>query len=96
MKSPELVTFCCDVYNQDVKVGRVEIVDGKLVKNEVYAAGQKIPMHPFPKSNNLISLYDDLSDMVVCKRRITPKLVEWCGLKDVNDRNIYKILRKTY
>ena len=45
------LTMCCDVYHAYEKVGRFEIVDSKLIRNEVYTDNMII--RPFPATTPL-------------------------------------------
>lgn len=87
----ERVTFCCDVYHEDEKVGRLEIIDGKLVKNEVYT--DNILLHPCPRSKTFLSVVSALEDRVVCESRFDDEMKAVLGLEKYN---IYDILRKTH
>lgn len=87
----EKVTFCCDVMYKDEKTGRLEIIDGVLVKNEVYT--DNIFKHPCPNSKTLISVISALEDRVICIERFTPLMQKVLGLSEYN---MYNILRKTH
>ncbi len=85
------ITFCCDVYHRDEKVGRLEIADGKLIKNEVYT--DKLIFHPFPNSKTFKNIASILKSRVICRERCTDEMLESMGLKEYN---VYDILRSTH
>jgi len=85
------ITFCCDIYHKDQKVGRLEIINGKLIKNEVYT--DNIMLHPFPRSTTFIDITSALEDRVICKSRCTPEIMEDIG---ISEYNIYDILKNTH
>ncbi len=85
------VTFCCDIYHRYDKVGRLEIIDGKLVKNEVYT--DNLLFHPCPRSTTFSSVADALADRVICEERVDEKLLKYMNLEKYN---VYDILRFTH
>lgn len=93
MKVAELekVTFCCDVYHGYEKTGRIEIIDSKLVKNEVYT--DKLLFHICPRSKTLMSVVSALKERIICEERFTEEVQKFLGLKEYN---VYQILRKTH
>jgi hypothetical protein len=85
------VTFCCDVYHKNEKAGRLEIVDGKLIKNEVYT--NDIMIHPCPNSHTFMDVTGILSDRVACESRWSEQDYKDLG---VSGYNIYEILHATH
>lgn len=87
----ERLNFCCDVMCKDKKVGRLEIKDGKLIKNEVYT--NNIMEHPFPRSKYLMDILGILSERVICEERFTDELKQMTGIPEYN---VYALLRNTH
>lgn len=73
------------------KVGRLEIIGGKLIKNEVYTSN--LLKHPFPKTKTAEGIMSCLRERVICESRCTKELLESMGLKEYN---VYGILRDTH
>lgn len=89
----EKVTFCCDVMYKNEKTGRLEIVDGVLVKNEVYTAN--IFKHPCPNSRSFFEVAGILKNRVICKERFDKDTILQKEL-GTSVYNIYGILRYTH
>lgn len=87
----EKVTLKCDVMYKDKKVGRLEVVDGKLIKNEVYT--KNILEHPFPKHNSFGSIEQRIKDRVICESRYSEEIKESLGGKEYS---IYTLFRDTH
>ncbi|KSV58256.1 hypothetical protein [Acetivibrio ethanolgignens] len=87
----EGVVFCCDVYHRYAKTGRLEIVNGKLIKNEVYTSN--VMLHPFPKSTTFFDVTSSLEERVIPPCRWTADVANYLGLQEYN---VYDILRKTH
>lgn len=87
----EKINFCCDVMWLDKKVGRLEITDSKLVKNEVYT--NNIFEHPFPRSKRLMDIIHILSERVICKERWNDIMQRKSGIYEYN---VYDILHNTH
>ncbi len=86
-----LLNFCCDIYHKNQKVGRLEIINNKLVKNEVYT--NNLLLHPFPRTKTLMGITSALKERVICKERATKEILDSMGLKEYN---VYAILRNTH
>lgn len=78
-----------DIYHLDDKVGRVEIVNNKIVKNEVYTNNPLLTL--FPAHITLPNLLAALEDRVICSSRYTPELAQLLGIPTYNRYNILKI-----
>lgn len=85
------LNFCCDVMYMNTKVGRLEIVNGKLIKNEVYT--DNIMEHPFPNSHTLMDILGILKNRVICKERFDDDLKRMTGIKEYN---VYDLLHNTH
>lgn len=86
-----LLTFCCDVYHRNEKIGRLEIINGKLIKNEVYT--DELIIHPFPRSTTFESITAILKERVICEARCDEFMLKSMGL---DHYNVYDILRVTH
>ena len=87
----EAVTLMCDVMYKDEIVGRLEIVDGQLIKNEVYT---DVPLkHPFPKHKSFFAIAEALSGRVFCRERFVEEMQRAVGLTEYN---VYDIMRNTH
>lgn len=91
MAKLEKVTFCCDVYHGYEKTGRIEIIDGELVKNEVYT--DRLLHHLCPRSKTLMAVVGSLKERVICEERFDEEMQEFFGFKEYN---FYKMFRKTH
>ena len=87
----KVITFCCYIFHQNKCTGRLEIVDGKLIKNEVYT--DNIMEHPFPNSKTFMDISAILGGRVIPYCRWMPEYGEYLGVKEYN---VYDILRKTH
>lgn len=85
------LNFCCDIYHCYDKVGRLEIKDGKLIKNEVYT--DNLIFHPFPRSKTIEQVIAALQQRVICESRCNEFLLNSMGL---DHYNIYDILYNTH
>ena len=85
------LNLCFDIYHANDKVGRVEIVNSKLIKNEVYT--NKIIERLFPESTPLPNILPILKGRVICKERCDEDMLKSMGLKEYN---VYDILRVTH
>ena len=85
------IDFCCDVMYKENKVGRLEIKDTKLIKNDVYT--DNIMEHPFPRSTQLMDILKILGERVICKERFNDEMKRATGVKEYN---VYDILRNTH
>ena len=85
------LNLCFDIYHANDKVGRVEIVNSKLIKNEVYT--NKIIERLFPESTPLPNILSILKGRVICKERCDEDMLRSMGLKEYN---VYDILRVTH
>ncbi len=85
------VTFCCDIFHRYDKVGRLEIVGGELIKNEVYT--DNLLYHPCPNSKTMISVAGALQQRVICEERVDEQMLQAMHLKEYN---MYDILRYTH
>lgn len=86
-----MLNLCFDIYHRHDKVGRVEIVNSKLIKNEVYT--DNILIRPFPASTDLLNILGILKNRVICEERCDKELLTSMGLTHYN---IYDILRNTH
>lgn len=86
-----MLNLCFDIYHRYDKVGRVEIIDSKLIKNEVYT--DNIMLRPFPASTNLINILGILKNRVICEDRWDKDMQDSLGLESYN---VYDILRATH
>lgn len=84
-----MVTLKFDIYHRYEKTGRVEIVNGKLIKNEVYT-DNPIVKHLCSNSKTAESVLNILQDRVPCQSRCTTEMLEIMGLKEYN---VYDILK---
>jgi len=82
------LTLCCDIYHAYEKVGRLEIVDSKLIRNEVYT--DNIILRPFPASATLPNILAILSDRVLCESRCSAELLEHMGLERYDVWGIFR------
>ena len=87
----EKVTFCFDIYHRYDKTERIEIIDGKLIKNEVYT--EKLVCHLCPRAKTLMAVVAALKERIICEERFDEEIQKILGLKEYN---LYKILRKTH
>lgn len=85
------LNLCFDIYHANDKVGRVEIVNSKLIKNEVYT--NKIIERLFPESTPLPNILSILKGRVICKERCDEDMLRSMGLKEYN---VYDILKVTH
>lgn len=86
-----LLNFCCDIYHCNDKVGRLEIIDGKLIKNEVYT--DNLILHPFPRSKTFETVTGALAQRVICESRCDELMLQSMGLTHYN---VYDILKSTH
>lgn len=86
-----MLNLCFDIYHAYDKVGRVEIVNSKLVKNEVYTSN--IVERLFPASTDLYNILGILRGRVICEERCDSLMLESMGLSEYN---VYSILRHTH
>ena len=87
----EGVTLCCDIMYKERKTGRLEIVDGKLIKNEVYT--DNLLEHMCPNSKTFLSVASCLQDRVFPRCRFDEDMKKATGLQEYN---VYDILRDTH
>ncbi len=85
------LTLCCDIYHENEKVGRLEIVDSKLIKNEVYT--DNVIIRPFPATANLMGILGILRSRVICHERCDEEMLKSMGLTEYN---VYDIFRNTH
>ena len=76
------LNLCFDIYHANDKVGRVEIVNSRLIKNEVYT--NKIIERLFPESTPLPNILSILKGRVICKERCDEDMLRSMGLKEYN------------
>ena len=86
-----LVTIKCDVYHRYTKVGRLEIENGKLLRNDVYT--DNILLHPCPRSTNVVDILGILKSRVLPECRCDAGMLQHMGLKEYN---VWDILRHTH
>lgn len=91
MMKNNFVTVKCDIFHRDEKVGRLEIENGKLIKNEVYT--DNILIHPFPRAKTFLAVASGLRDRVICPERCDKAMLNHMGL---NEYNVYSILHHTH
>ena len=82
------LTMCCDVYHAYEKVGRFEIVDSKLIKNEVYTDNMII--RPFPATTPLFNILEILRGRVICESRCDKGMLNHMGLDKYNWIDIFR------
>lgn len=87
------LTLKFDIYFRNEKTGRVEIVNNKLVRNDVYIKEHVIAKHLCPNSKTVESVLDILKDRVLCEQRCDETMLRLMGLKEYN---VYDILRNTH
>lgn len=87
----ESVTFCCDIYRKNECVGRLEIIEGRLIKNEVYTSDWH--KHPFPRTTEIYHMANALKDRLMPECRWTPEVLAYIG---ESEYNVYRLLRKTH
>lgn len=85
------VTIHCDVYWKYDKVGRLDIENGVLIRNESYT--DNFILHPFPRSKTLDAILSALKNRVICEERCDTGMLKAIG---VSRYNVYDILRKTH
>ena len=83
--------LCCDIYHRDEKVARLEIVQGRLRKHEVYTDNFILTL--FPEGTTLPNILDILAERVICPERCDEAMLRSMGLTEYN---IYDILRITH
>lgn len=83
-----MVTIMADIYNKDKKVGRIEIKEGVLLKNECYTSD--IFSHPCPRSTTVYDILGILSHRVIQPCRCDEWLLDKMGLKEYNVWAIFK------
>ena len=84
-----MVTIMADIYNQDTKVGRLEIKEGVLIKNECYT--DLWYNHPCSRSTNVYDILTILSNRVIPPCRCDDWLLSQIGLKEYNTWKIFRI-----
>ena len=84
----EPITLCCDSYYMNNKTGRIEIVNGKLIKNECYTTD--LLSHPCPKCKDALSILTILADRVLCESRCEKIMLDSMGLTHYNIWSIFK------
>lgn len=89
--SKHAITFCFDIYHRYDKTGRIEIINGKLIKNEVYT--QNLLFHLCPRAKTFPAVVSALEDRVFCESRFDDIMKKSLKLEHYN---IYDILRKTH
>ncbi len=87
----EGLNLCCDIYHRDVKTARLEIVDGKLKKYEVYTDNRMKTL--FPEGTTETNIKAILQGRVICPQRCDEGMLASMGLKEYN---AYDILRATH
>lgn len=87
----ELVSLHCDIYNENDKVGRLDIENGVLLRNDVFT--DILVLHPFPKSTTAYSILNILRDRVIPIERWENVYANHIGIKEYNP---YKILKKNH
>ena len=83
-----MVTIKADIYFKEKRVGRLEIEEGKLKKNECYAEWYD---HPCSRSKNAFDVLDILSERVIPPCRCDEWLLNKHGLKEYNTWDIFRI-----
>ena len=86
-----MLNLCFDIYHRTEKVGRVEIIDSKLIKNEVYT--DNMIKRLFPATTPLVNILAILKSRVICKERCDKAMLNSMGLTEYN---IYDILKHTH
>lgn len=84
-----MVTIMADIYNRDKKVGRIEIKEGVLLKNECYI--DNIFDHPCPRSKTACDVLGILANRVLKPCRCDDWLLNKMGLKEYNVWKIFRI-----
>ncbi|MDE6314188.1 MAG: hypothetical protein K2M46_11345 [Lachnospiraceae bacterium] len=85
------LNLCFDIYHSYEKVGRIEIVNNVLKKNEVI--NPDLWVHPFPNSKTLEQILGALKQRILCPERCTPDMLASMGLTEYN---VYDILKNTH
>lgn len=83
--------FKCNIYFMDELVGRLELSNGKLIRNEVYT--DNVLMHPCPNSHTYIHVMNTLRDRAIPKCRCDDYMLRMMGLKRYD---VLGILRSTH
>ena len=83
------VTIKADIYHRDKKVGRLEIENGKLIKNECYTSD--IFEHPCARAKTVMDVLSMLAERVLPPCRCDEWLLNKMGLKEYNVWKIFKI-----
>lgn len=86
-----MLNLCFDIYHRTEKVGRIEIVDFKLVKNEVYTTS--LVKRLCPPTTPLVNILGILKQRVICEERCDKAMLNHMGLSEYN---VYDILRVTH
>lgn len=83
-----MLNLYCDVLFQDRVVGRIDVVNGVLLRNDCYT--DCILEHPCPNSHTLDSLLLVLKDRVISPDRFTPDIARYLGLFEYDWFEIFK------
>ena len=84
----KLVSLHCDVMYKDKRVGRLDIEDGVLLKNECYT--DNFIEHPCSRSKTTFDIMEIILDRVICEGRCDSLMLEHIGVKEYNKFEIFK------
>lgn len=78
----EPLNFCFDLYFKYDKIGRIEIKNNKLVKNEAYT--DQLILRPYARVKEAFTMVQLLQERVMCKERWDTKQLNHIGLTEYN------------
>lgn len=87
----EPLNLCFDVFNKYDKVGRIEIRNGELTKNEVYT--DDLLLRLYAKAKDAFAIIEMLHFRVMCEERWDEKMLRHYGLEEYN---FFDALRATH
>lgn len=86
-----LLNLCFDLYFKYDRIGRIEIKNNKLVKNEVYT--DQLLLRPYARVKDAFTMVQLLRERVMCEERWDAKQLNHIGLTGYN---FFKILKITH
>lgn len=87
----EPLNLCFDLYFKYDKIGRIEIKNNKLVKNETYT--DQLILRPYARVKDAFTMVQLLKERVMCEERWDTKQLNHIGLTEYN---FFKILKITH
>lgn len=85
------MTFSFDLYEEDNKIGRVEVVDNILVKNETYTS--ELLSQPCARIRDFETMFRWMQSRLMCPSRWTKEILNHYGLESYNAYKLLKITR---